>query len=96
MVILKLKQKFYCRKSPIFLKDVDVEKVLVSKRIFFGEKRYQYFIGSIYDDYKVKPLHIMLPKANMYVKSYDEQNKCIYVLIEDDWRWWLLEKNNII
>ena len=84
MVILKLKQKFYCRKSPIFLKDVDVEKVFVSKRIFFGEKRYQYFIGSIYDDYKVKPLHIMLPKANMYVKSYDEQNKCIYVLIEDD------------
>ena len=84
MVILKLKQKFYCRKSPIFLKDVDVEKVLVSKRIFFGEKRYQYFIRSIYDDYKVNPLHIMLPKANMYVKSYDGQNKCIYVLIEDD------------
>ena len=33
---------------------------------------------------KVKPLQIMLPKTSEYVKSYDRQNKCVYLLIEDD------------
>ena len=33
---------------------------------------------------KVKRLQIMLPKTSEYVKSYDRQNKCVYLLIEDD------------
>ena len=39
------KNKFYSCKSPIFLKDVDIEKLLVSKKISFGEKNCKYFIG---------------------------------------------------
>ena len=31
------KNKFYHHKSPIFLGGVDIEKVLVSKKISFGE-----------------------------------------------------------
>ena len=65
------KIKFYRHKSPIFLKDVDIEKVLVSNKISFGGKNYKYFIGYLYNDNKVKPLHIMLPKTSAYVKSYD-------------------------
>ena len=38
----------------------------------------------MYNDNRVKPLHIMLPKTSTYVKSYDEQTKQMYVLIEDD------------
>ena len=60
------------------------EKVLASKKISFGEKNYNYFIGYLYNDNKVKPLHIMLPKTNAYVKSYDGQTKWMYILIEDD------------
>ena len=41
--------------------------------------------------YKVKPLHIMLPKTSAYVKNYDEQTN-VFFLIEDD----ALEKNNTI
>ena len=41
------------------------------KKIFFGEKDYKYFIGYLYNDHKFKPLHIMLPKTDAYVKSYD-------------------------
>ena len=37
----------------------------------------------VYDD-KVKPLHIILIKSSVYVKSYDEQTEWIYFLIEDD------------
>ena len=32
------KNKFYRNWTPIFLKDVDIEKVLVSNKISFGEK----------------------------------------------------------
>ena len=39
------KNKFYCHKTPIILGDVDIEKVLVSKKISFGEKNYKYFSG---------------------------------------------------
>ena len=35
----------------------------------------------------------MLPKANAYIKSHDEQSKWIYFLIEDDD---LLKKYNTI
>ena len=37
------KHKFHCHKSPIFLKDVDIENVLISKKISSGEKNYKYF-----------------------------------------------------
>ena len=33
------KNKFYHHKNPIFLGDVDIEKVLVSNKISFGEKK---------------------------------------------------------
>ena len=48
------------------------------------KKNYKYLIGYLYDDYKIKPLHIMLSKPSAYVKSYDGQTKWIYFLIEDD------------
>ena len=77
-------KKNYRNKTPIFLKDVDIEKVLVSNKISFGEKNYKYLIGYLYNDSKVKPLHIMLPKTSAYVKSYDGQIKDLYFLIEGD------------
>ena len=30
------------------------------------------------DDYKIKPLHIMLPTTNTYVKWYDDKIRCIF------------------
>ena len=38
----------------------------------------------MYNDHKVKPLHIMLPKTSAYVRSYDRQTKWMYFLIEND------------
>ena len=35
----------YHHKTPIILGNVDIEKVLVSSKISFGEKNYKYFIG---------------------------------------------------
>ena len=85
--------KFYNHKTPTFLGDVDIEKVLVSSKISFGGKNYKYFIGYFYNDNKVKPLNIMLPKTSAYVKSYDGKTKWMYYLIED---YDLLKKYNTI
>ena len=66
----------------------------MSNKISSGQKKnYECFIGYLYDDYKSKPLHIMLPKAKVYVKSYDGRTKWMYFLIEGDE---LLEKYNTI
>ena len=73
------------------MKDVDVEKVLVTKKISFGEKNSKYFVGYLHNNHKVKPLHIMLPKTSVYVKSYDGHTKWMYFLIGGDD---LLEKFN--
>ena len=62
---------------------MDIEKVLVSNKISFGEKRYKYFIGYLYNGNKVKALYIMLLETSAYVKSYDGQTKWMYFLIED-------------
>ena len=49
-----------------------------------GKKDYKYFIGYLYNDHKIKPLHTMLPKTRAYVKGYGGQGKWIYFLIEND------------
>ena len=47
------------------------------------KKNHKYFIVYLYNYQKVKSLHVMLPKTSAYVKSYDEQTKGVYFLIED-------------
>ena len=69
--------KLYCHKTPV-LKDVDIEKLLVSNKIFFGEENCKYFIGYLDNDNKVNPLHITLPKTSAYIKRYDGQTKWMY------------------
>ena len=63
------KNKFYRNMIPIPLRDIDIEKVLVSNQISFGEKDCNFFIGYLYNDHKLKPLHIMFPKTSTYVRS---------------------------
>ena len=72
------KNKLYHYETPTSLREVDIEKLLVSKKIFFGEKNYKYFTGYLYNGNKVKPANIMLPKTSAYMKSYDGQTKWMY------------------
>ena len=44
-VLKKINFKFYCNQTPILLKVIDIEAVLVSNKISFGETNYKYFIG---------------------------------------------------
>ena len=85
------KKKFSAIKL-LFFQDANIEKVLVSNKILFGEENCNYLICCLYNDNKVKPLHLMLPKTIAYAKSYDGQTQWMYFLIRDD----LLEKYNTI
>ena len=68
---IEIQKKITTIKILFFLKDVDVEKVLlVSTKIFSRERNYKYFIGRMYDD-QDKSLHIILLKTGAYVKHYD-------------------------
>ena len=78
-MLLKLKIKNYRYKSPIFSKIVDIGNVVVSHKISFGEKKsYKYFIGYLYEDYRINLLHIMLPKEVMMAKVMMAKNGCIF------------------
>ena len=48
------KNKFYCNKTSIFKKDVDIEEALLSSNISYGKKNYKCFIVYFYNDNKVK------------------------------------------
>ena len=103
LIIYKNRSKFFNdieieknitpNQTPIFLKNVDTEKILVSNKISFGEKNWKYFFGYLYNGHEVKPLRIMLRITSADVKSCDGQTKWIYYLIEDHD---LLEKYNTI
>ena len=80
MAIFK-KINFTVTRLLFFQKDVDIEKVLVSKKIHFDEKTYKYFIGYLHKDHKVTPLYMMLPKRSTYVKSCDGQTECVFWLM---------------
>ena len=58
-----------------------------------GENHYIYFIGYKDNDYEIKILGIMLPKASAYVKLYHGETKCMTFLIQDDN---LMKKNIMI
>ena len=51
--------------------------MLVSSIVSSEEKHYKYSIGYKDDDYKVKPLRVMLPKTCVYLKSYDGEIKWV-------------------
>ena len=87
------KHKCHCYNfHSYFLKDVGINNLLVSSKISSSEKK-KNVIGYLYDDYKVKPLHIILLKTSAPGKLYDGQTKWMYFLVKDDD---LLEKYNTI
>ena len=59
------KQKSHLHKGPISIKNIDINKIVVSTKVSFGNKGFKYFIG--YKDAK---------KLNLYV--YFTQ-KCVHI-----------------
>ena len=87
------KQKFHQHKRPVSIQIliiIDIDKIVVSNKVSFGEKGFKYFIG--YKDAKIRLLYIFPPKMSAYRRDFDE-TKYMFLLIKDDE---LLEKSNEI
>ena len=61
------KRRSHLYKNLTFLKDVDIDKILISNKTSSGEKNYKRFIGYLDGDYKIMSLHIMIPKMSTYI-----------------------------
>ena len=85
------KQKCRQYKRPIWIKNIDINKVLVFNKVSFGKKCFKYFIG-FKDAIITQPLCIFVPKMSAYRRDFDE-TKYMFFLIKDDE---LLEKYNEI
>ena len=84
------KQTFHQHKRPIWIKNIDINKIVVSNNVSFGKKGFQYFIG--YKAAKNIRLCMFLLKISVCRRYFDE-TKYISLLIKDDE---LLEKHDEI
>ena len=76
------KSNFYKNKKLFNIHDLDVNKILVSKKESYGKKNsLKYFIG--YNDGVIRPLCINLPQMIGYVKHFDS-NKTMSFKISDN------------
>ena len=73
----------FCRyKSPILINNKDINKIVVSKKVPFGEEDSKYFIG-YKDNEEIRPLCIFFPEMSIY-KRCSDKTKCMYFLIKDE------------
>ena len=78
------KRKFHYHKSPYLKDNVDIDKILISNKVSFGKKGYKYFTGHKDDDFKIKPLLMMLPKMSGYIKNFNEPKYMSFLVKEDE------------
>ena len=84
MVILKSKSKNSTNIKYLFQKqNIDIDKVIVSNKVSFGENGFKYFVG-YKDDNKIRPLCIYLPKMSAYRKNFDETKYMSFLIKYDE------------
>ena len=78
------KSNFYKNKKLSKIDEIDVDKIIVSKKEWYGKKKinFKYFIGYSDND-DIRPLCIKLPQMIGYVKHF-ESNKTISFKVIDN------------
>ena len=77
------KKKFYSSKEAILLDSVDLSKIVVSSRWKLNDTKYKYFCGYLNNDV-IKPLCIILPQMNGYIKYFDDGGKNMPFVTDDE------------
>ena len=76
------KKTFYKSKQAIELDLADTGKIVVSDRFRYSEESFKYFIG-YQENEIVKPLGIISPQMNGYIKYFDNGGKNMSLLIKN-------------
>ena len=63
------KKEFHKSKQPIDLMSLNIDQIVVSDKFEHSDEGYKYFIG-YEEDENVKPLGIILPQMNGYIKYF--------------------------
>ena len=83
MEIKKLiKKKFYSSKEAILLDSIDLSKIVVSSRWKLNDTTYKNFCG--YLNNVIKPLCVILPQMNGYIKYFDDGGKNMLFVTDDE------------
>ena len=77
------KKTFYSSKEAILLDSVDLSKIVVSSKWKLNETTYKYFCGYLNNDV-VKPLWVILPQMNGYIKYFDNGGKNMSFVTDDE------------
>ena len=77
------KKKFHIFKKAIDLMSVTVNKIVVSDKFNHDEDCFKYFIGYPKGEI-VRPLCIILPQMNGYIKYFEHGNPNMSFLIKDE------------
>ena len=84
MEIKKLiKKTFYLSKEAILLDSVNLSKIVVSSKWKLNDTTYKYFCGYLNND-AIKPLCVILPQMNGYVKYFDDGGKNMSFVTDDE------------
>ena len=86
------KKKFYSSKEAILLDSIDLSKIVVSSRWKLNDTTYKYFCGYLNNDTTgsssseriLKPLCVILPQMNGYIKYFDDGGKNMSFVTGDE------------
>ena len=77
------KKIFYSSREAILLYSVDLSKIVVSSRWKLNDTTYKYFCGYLNNDVS-KPLCVILPQMNGYIKYFDDDGKNMSFVTDDE------------
>ena len=77
------KKEFHKSKQVIDLNLINVDQIVVSDRFRHNDEGFKYFIG-YQEDGIVKPLCIILPQMNGYIKYFENGGKNMSFMIKDN------------
>ena len=77
------KKEFYSSRQAISLDSVDLSKIVVSKKWKIDDTTYKYFCGYLNNDV-IKPLCVILPQMNGYIKYFDDGGKNMSFVTDDE------------
>ena len=80
------KKEFHKSKQAIDLDSIITDKIVVSDKFRHSEEGFKYFIG-YQEDEIVKPLCIILPQMNGYIKYFENGRKNISLSIKNNEVW---------
>ena len=74
------KKDFYNNKKQFKIKDIDINKILISEPESYGKKNAKKYIIRYSDDV-IRPLRILLPQMIGYVKYLDHNKAILFLLM---------------